>query len=77
MRVGAKVTTFRPGDVKVGYYYIAPGKKPRIEYGVATDLAIQRFQEPARWLIKPKEVRQTEAGGLSFCLHPNTPTIAN
>jgi len=26
--------------VKVGYYYIAPGRKPRLEYGVATDLDI-------------------------------------
>jgi len=24
----------------VGYYYIAPGRKPRLEYGVATDLDI-------------------------------------
>jgi hypothetical protein len=28
----------RRGPVKVGYYFIAPGKKPRIEYGVVTDI---------------------------------------
>jgi len=38
IRVGDKLTTFHPGAVKVGYYFIAPGKKPLIEYGVATDL---------------------------------------
>ena len=40
IRVGATVRTFRSGDVDVGYYFIAPGKKPRIEYGVisAADL---------------------------------------
>jgi hypothetical protein len=34
---GKKLTTFDPGKVDVGYYLIAPGKKPRIEYGVLTD----------------------------------------
>ena len=28
---------FRPKSDAVGYYLIAPGKKPRIEYGVMTD----------------------------------------
>ena len=37
MRVGVKTTTFRPGKITVGYYFVAPGKKPRIEYGVNTD----------------------------------------
>ena len=37
IRQGAAITTFRPGKVKVGYYLTAPGKKPRIEYGVMTD----------------------------------------
>jgi hypothetical protein len=34
---GTRITTFRPGKVKVGYYLIAPGKRPRVEYGVVTD----------------------------------------
>ena len=38
VRDGGKLVTFRPGKVKVGYYLIAPGKTPRIEYGVMTDL---------------------------------------
>jgi hypothetical protein len=37
LRVGNQVTTFRPVKVNVGYYFVAPGKKPRIEYGVMTD----------------------------------------
>jgi hypothetical protein len=37
IRIGAAVRTFRSGDVDVGYYFVAPGKKPRIEYGVMTD----------------------------------------
>ena len=36
LRVGNKLTTFRPAKVGVGYYFVAPGKKPRIEYGVMT-----------------------------------------
>ena len=37
LRVGKQLTTFRPVKMDVGYYLIAPGKKPRIEYGVMTD----------------------------------------
>jgi hypothetical protein len=38
LRVGNRLTTFRPIKVDVGYYLVAPGKKPRIEYGVMTDV---------------------------------------
>ena len=38
LRVGKRLTTFRPAKANVGYYLVAPGKKPRIEYGVMTDL---------------------------------------
>jgi hypothetical protein len=37
LRVGKGLTTFRPGKVDVGYYFVSPGKTPRIEYGVMTD----------------------------------------
>jgi len=37
LREGKRMTTFRPAKVKVGYYLVAPGMKPRIEYGVMTD----------------------------------------
>jgi hypothetical protein len=37
LRVGKRLTTFRPAKV-VGYYLVEPGKKPRIEYGVMTDI---------------------------------------
>lgn len=36
LRIGSTITTFH-GKMDVGYYLIAPGKKPRIEYGVMTD----------------------------------------
>jgi len=31
---GGKTTIFKPGRVGVGYYLIAPGKRPRIEHGI-------------------------------------------
>jgi hypothetical protein len=34
---GTRITTFRPGKIYVGYYFVAPGKEPRVEYGVLTD----------------------------------------
>jgi len=37
LRIGNKVIKFRPVKVDIGYYLVAPGKKPRIEYGVMTD----------------------------------------
>ena len=36
---GAKTTTFRPKK-GVGYYFVALGKTPRVEYGVMTDTSI-------------------------------------
>jgi hypothetical protein len=39
IRIGTKLTAFRTGD-KVGYYLVAPGKKPRIEHGVETDVGL-------------------------------------
>jgi hypothetical protein len=37
VKVGESTTTFRPDKEGVGYYLVAPGKPPRIEYGVMTD----------------------------------------
>ncbi len=34
---GIRTTIFSPGRVDVGYYFAAPGKEPRVEYGVMTD----------------------------------------
>jgi hypothetical protein len=42
VRCGAKTTTFRPKKTTVGYYFIEPGKSPRVEYGVMTDVDILR-----------------------------------
>jgi hypothetical protein len=36
-RMGKAATTFKPTKVDVGYYLVAPGRKPRVEYGVMTD----------------------------------------
>lgn len=35
---GGFVHTFKTGKVGVGYYFIAPGKRPHVEYGVHDDL---------------------------------------
>lgn len=37
IRVGRQIKVFRPSKAQVGYYLIAPGKKPLVEYGVMTD----------------------------------------
>lgn len=37
IRVDKASVVFRPTEIKVGYYFVAPGKKPRVEYGVLTD----------------------------------------
>ena len=37
LRIGKEATEFKPAQGNVGYYLIAPGKKPRIEYGVMTN----------------------------------------
>jgi hypothetical protein len=42
VRCGAKTTTFAPKRRQSGYYFIAPGKLPRVEYGVMTDVDILR-----------------------------------
>ena len=38
IRVRNAVTAFRPRKEQIGYYLVALGKKPRIEYGVMTDV---------------------------------------
>jgi hypothetical protein len=42
VRCRAKTTTFRPKKTTVGYYFITPGRAPRVEYGVMTDVDILR-----------------------------------
>ena len=38
IRIGTRTAIFRPGKITVGYYFVAPGKKPRVEYGVDNSL---------------------------------------
>ena len=42
---GNRVVLFRPGKVKVGYYFVSPGKKPLIQYGVMTDADVLRMAD--------------------------------
>jgi hypothetical protein len=42
IRSGTKVYKFAPRKTGVGYYFVAPGKKPHIEYGVMTDADLLR-----------------------------------
>jgi hypothetical protein len=37
IRVGSKTKTVRPRKDRAGYYFIAPGRNPHIQYGVMTD----------------------------------------
>jgi hypothetical protein len=36
VQTGTKIVDFHPAQ-KIGYYFIAPGQEPRVEYGVHTD----------------------------------------
>jgi ankyrin repeat protein len=40
VKCAAKTQTFRPQKTQVGYYFVAPGKSPHVEYGVMTDTDI-------------------------------------
>lgn len=42
VRFGAKTKSFHPRKTQVGYYFVAPGKSPHVEYGVMTDSDILR-----------------------------------
>jgi hypothetical protein len=37
IRTGNQVRSFKTGKIGIGYYFIAPGKQPHVEYGVMTD----------------------------------------
>jgi hypothetical protein len=53
IRAGGRVKTFRPGKVYLGFYFIAPGRAPHVEYGVHTDdeileIATEYFRHSSR-----------------------------
>jgi hypothetical protein len=53
---GVRITTFRPGKIDVGYYFVAPGRLPRIKYGVLTDtdllqIAKEYFDPPSATIV--------------------------
>jgi hypothetical protein len=37
VRAGKRLRSFRTGKIGIGYYFIAPGKEPHVEFGVMTD----------------------------------------
>jgi hypothetical protein len=37
IRRGTTVSVFTPRKIQVGYYFVAPGKKPHVAFGVMTD----------------------------------------
>jgi hypothetical protein len=37
-----KVVKFTPAGEQAGYYFVRPGQRPRVEYGVETDSDIER-----------------------------------
>jgi hypothetical protein len=45
VRCGAKTVVFRPKKTKVGYYFVEPGKSPRVEYGVLRYRASRRTSQ--------------------------------
>jgi hypothetical protein len=49
VRVGGVVTAVRTRKAEVGYYFIVPGKEPRIEYGVVADADLLQISN--RYLI--------------------------
>jgi hypothetical protein len=40
VKCGSKTKNFHPQKTQVGYYFVAPGKSPHVEYGVMTDADI-------------------------------------
>ena len=36
-RIGKRIQTFRTDEIGVGYYLVAPGKRPRVKTGVMTN----------------------------------------
>jgi hypothetical protein len=61
VRLAAKETTLRPTQ-KVGYYFLAPGKEPRVEYGVRTD---DQLIDIAREYFGAKPAKQKSPTDLS------------
>ncbi len=50
IRIKKQITDFRSKATDVGYYFIAPGRKPHVEYGVMTDIGLM---EIAKKYFKP------------------------
>lgn len=44
-KCGSHAKTFIPDKITVGYYFIEPGKHPRVEYGVMTNLDLLKVAD--------------------------------
>jgi hypothetical protein len=55
IRVGTKVRTFHAGKIGIGYYFIAPGKRPHLESGVMTDADLLEVARKYFGIVIPKE----------------------
>ena len=42
VKSGVKIRSFHP-KIDVGYYFVEPGRSPRVEYGVMTDIDIMHI----------------------------------
>ena len=40
VETGNKKKVFKPGKIDVGYYFVKPGKSPKVEYGVMSNIDI-------------------------------------
>ena len=45
IQIGNAVRVFHTGKIGIGYYFVAPGKEPHVEYGVMTDDGILEMAE--------------------------------
>lgn len=69
---GRRITIFRPGKVDVGYYFVAPGKEPRIEYGVLTDSDLLQI---AREYFDQTPVPTVTTSGYCWQVEPLQPNL--
>lgn len=59
---GTKTIRVRLKEIEVGYYFVAPGKEPRVQYGVMTDVDVlevaaeySQMREDTSWPKNPPQ----------------------
>jgi hypothetical protein len=61
VQVAGSTITFRPGKAGIGYYFIRPGSKPRVEYDVMGDADI--LAVAAKYFGRPNLMPSQKPGG--------------